>query len=402
MSTSLLYHAFGIKGVKYISTKYKNGTTIFHSEVTNSIECCPECKSCNTKRKKGMKVREFKMTPIGSRQTFLRIKIWRLYCDDCQSLRWPNLPFSEGKKRYTRRFAKFAIDLLHWMTISGTANLLNVGWDLIKDIHKDHLKRRYKSPPLENLEYLGIDEFSLRKGHNYMSIFVDLKSGRILHAVEGRSGKDIEPFLKRIKKRSPKLKAIAMDMSKSYIAAVQEHLPLVPIVFDHYHISALMNNAIEDVRREQQAQIDQEGEKLIKGSRFLLLKNYENLSCEKQDRLNDLLRANEPLFTAHTMKEQLRQFWEKDTHFEAALFLDAWCTDAEKSGIKALKKVAKTLMQHSHGLLNYFFHRITSAQVEGINNKIKTLKRQAYGFRDMVYFKLRLYHLHSQAYSLTG
>ena len=402
MSTSLLYHAFGIKGVKYISTKYENGATLFHSEVSKSIECCPECKSRNTKRKKGMKVREFKMTPIGSREAFMRVKIWRLYCADCQSLRWPSLPFSEGKKRYTRRFAKFAIDLLHWMTISGTARLLNVGWDLIKDIHKDHLKRRYKSPPLEDLEYLGIDEFSLRKGHNYMTIFVDLKSGRIIHAVEGRSGENIATFLKRIKKRSPKLKAVAMDMSKSYISAVQEHLPLVPIVFDHYHISALMNNAIEDVRREQQAQIDQEGEKLIKGSRFLLLKNYENLSGEKQDRLNDLLRANEPLFIAHTMKEQLRQFWEKDTYFEAALFLDAWCTDAEKSGIKALKKVSKTLMQHSHGLLNYFFHPITSAQVEGINNKIKTLKRQAYGFRDMAYFKLRLYHLHSQAYSLTG
>jgi transposase len=250
MSTSLLYHAFGIKGVKYISTKYKNGTTLFHTEVSKSIECCPECKSRNTKRKKGMKIREFKMTPIGSREAFMRVKIWRLYCADCKSLRWPRLPFSVGKKRYTRRFAKFAIDLLHWMTISGTARLLNVGWDLIKDIHKDHLKRRYKSPPLENLEYLGIDEFSLRKGHNYMTIFVDLKSGRILHAVEGRSGENIATFLKRIKKRSPKLKAVAMDMSKSYISAVQEHLPLVPIVFDHYHISALMNNAIEDVRRE--------------------------------------------------------------------------------------------------------------------------------------------------------
>ena len=102
------------------------------------------------------------------------------------------------------------------------------------------------------------------------------------------------------------------------------------------------------------------------------------------------------------MQEQFRDFWEKPTMIEAMVFLDAWCTDAENSGIKQLKKVPKTLMHHSHELLNYFFHRISCGLVEGINNKIKTLKRQAYGFRDTVYFKLRLYHLHAQAYSLTG
>jgi transposase len=402
MSTSLLYHAFGLNGVKYISTKFIDGCVIFHAEVTSSIELCPECNSWKTHRKKGTKNRLLTMLPIGARPSFLDIKIWRIFCEDCQSLRWPKLPFTEGKKRHTRRFAQFAIDLLHWMTISGTAKVLNVGWDLIKDIHKKHLQGRYKSPPLKDLRYLGIDEFSLRKGHNYMSIFVDLQSGRILHAVEGRASQDIEPFLKVIKRRAHKLEAIAMDMSRSYISAVQEHLPLVPIVFDHYHISAMMNKGIEEVRREQQAQLDEEGEKLLKGTRFLLLKNYENLDEEKQDRLQSLLEVNAPLFTIHTMKEQLRQFWEKDSIQEAITFLDAWCKDAENSGIKPLKKIAKTLMHHSHGLLNYYFHHISCGLVEGINNKIKTLKRQAYGFRDMAYFKLRLYHLHSQAYSLTG
>ena len=104
----------------------------------------------------------------------------------------------------------------------------------------------------------------------------------------------------------------------------------------------------------------------------------------------------------HNVKEQLREFWQKDSIGEAVTFLDAWCKDAESSAIEPLKRIAKTLMKHSHGPLNYYYHRISSGLVEGINNKIKTLKRQAYGFRDMTYFKLRLYHLHSQAYSLTG
>jgi len=402
MSTSLLYHAFGLRGVKYNSTEYKKGTVILHAEVTSSVECCPVCHSWKTVRRKGSKERILRMIPIGSRQTFLILKIWRIRCEDCGSLRWPKLHFVQGKRRHTKRFARFAIDLLHWMTISGTARILSVGWDVIKDIHKEYLRRRYKVPPLKNLRYLGIDEFSIRKGHSYMSIFVDLESGRILHAVEGKSGQDIEPFLKVLKRRAPRLEAIAMDMSTGFISAVETHLPFIPIVFDHYHVSALLNKAIEEVRREQQAQLDDEGSQVLKGTRFLLLKNYEKLNDEKQDRLQRLLDANAPLFTVHTMKEQLRDFWEKDSIQEAISFLDAWCTDAEASGIKPLKKVAKTLMQHSHGLLNYFFFRISSGLVEGLNNKIKTLKRQAYGFRDMAYFKLRLYHLHSQAYSLTG
>lgn len=402
MSTSLLYHAFGLKGVKYICTKYKEGFTIFYSEVTQLLEQCPECRSKRTVRRKGSKYRWLRMVPIGKRPTLLCLKVWRIRCEDCGALRWPKLPFVKGKARHTRQFARFAIDLLHWMTISGVAKTLGVSWDLVKDLHKEYLQSKYKDPPLRDLKYLAIDEFSIRKGHSYMSIFVDLETGRILHAVEGKSGQDIEPFVKVLAKKAQKLEAIAMDMNTGFASIVQKHLPHVALVFDHYHVSALINKAIDELRREQQSQLDEKDKKSLKGSRFLLLKNYENLDEENQNRLHRLLEANSPLFTMYSMKEQFRDFWEKRSIIEAMAFLDAWCTDAEKSGIKQLKKVAKTLMYHSHGLLNYYFHRISCALVEGINNKIKTLKRQAYGFRDMPYFKLRLYHLHSQAYSLTG
>ncbi len=402
MSTSLLYHAFGLKGVKYISTEYKNGSTIFRAEVTSTIENCPACGSWETVHHKGFKERMLRLLPMGMRPNYLCLGVWRLLCKRCGALRWPRLPFVKGKARHTRRFAQFAIDLVHWMTVLGVARALKVGWDLVKDIHKEHLKRKYQAPPLKDLKYLGIDEFSIRKGRSYMSIFVDLQSGRILHAIEGNAGKDIVPFLKVLRRKAPNLKAIAMDMSTAFSSAVEEHLPGVAIVFDRYHVSALMNKGIEDLRREQQSQLDEEGQKVLKGTRFLLLKNYETLNQEKQTRLAQLLEANAPLLAIHTMKEQFREFWEKDSIEQAIPFLDAWCTDAENSGVKELKKIATTIMHHSHGLLNYYFHRISCGLVEGINNKIKTLKRQAYGFRDMSYFKLRLYHLHHQGYSLTG
>ena len=118
-----------------------------------------------------------------------------------------------------------------------------------------------------------------------------------------------------------------MDMNTGFSAAVQEHLPDVAIVFDHYHVSALINKSIDDLRREQQSQLDEDDQKALKGSRFLLLKNYEKLDEDGKGRLQYLLATNKDLFTMYTMKEQFRAFWEKPNIIEAMVFLDAWCTD---------------------------------------------------------------------------
>jgi transposase len=291
---------------------------------------------------------------------------------------------------------------LKFGTIRSVSEFLGVGWDLVKEIHKERLSLLYRAIPLRKVKYIGVDEFSLRKGHEYMTVFTDLETGRILHAVEGKGKEEIRPFLEQLSKKAKRLKAIAMDMSSSYCFAVREWLPRVDIVFDHYHISALMNHALDEIRRSQQRELDKLGQKTLKGNRFLLLRNYDALQPDRKARLDALLQANQPLFIAHSMKEQLRLFWQKENSAQAKQFLDIWLKDAMKSGIRELARVAKTLAAYKTGLLNFFKHPITNAVVEGTNNKIKTLKRQAYGFRDMVYFKLRLYHLHTQRYSLSG
>jgi len=235
-----------------------------------------------------------------------------------------------------------------------------------------------------------------------MTVVTDLETGRILHAVEGKGKEDIRPFLEGLARKAKNLEAVAMDMSSGYFSAVCQCLPRVDIVFDRFHIIALMNQALDEIRRQQQRELDELGQKTLKGSRFLLLRNYKSLESGRKARLDALLEANQPLFVAHSMKEQLQLFWEETNPESARDFLDIWLKDAMNSGIRELARVAKTLAGYRTGILNYFKHFITNGVVEGINNKIKTLKRQAYGFRDMVYFKLRLYHLHSQGYSLTG
>jgi transposase len=193
-----------------------------------------------------------------------------------------------------------------------------------------------------------------------------------------------------------------MDMSKSYYSAAQDFLPNVDVVFDHFHVTALLNKALDEVRKEQQQSLNKVEGTALKGNRFLLLKNYVDLGSEEQTRLEALFAVNEPLFLAHSLKEQFQLFWEQNSLKEASEFFMYWGIDVLATGLKPLEKVMWTLQRHKKGVLNYFKHGITNASAEGINNKIKTMKRQAYGFRDIEYFKLRLYHLHESRYAFVG
>ncbi len=401
MSTSNLYHAHGIKGVEYKSTTYERGAIFYSVEMVHQKNACPKC-SCQSHHFKGQKIRRFKMTPVGSKKCYLDVLLHRVKCSECGHQWWPRLPCMKGKFQMTRSLIQYAFDLLSISTILDVSRLLGVSWNVIKRIHKMKLERLYRKIPLEEVRYISVDEFAVKKGHEYMTVFSDIESGRIIHAIEGRKVEDISPFLVELNKKAKNLKAIAMDMSVPYISAVQQFLPRIDIVFDHFHVNALMNKALDDVRKEQQQNLNQSGEKALKGNRFLLLKNYENLEPEFKDRLEAILQINEPLFKAYALKEQFHLFWRQESLAKAWVFLDQWITDAMATGIRRLKRVAETLDNHRIGLLNYFKHKITNAAAEGINNKIKTMKRQAYGFRDMAYFKLRLYHLHEQRYAFVG
>ncbi len=319
---------------------------------------------------KGFKTRYLLMSPIGRKRCYLAVDIHRMYCKDCKKLRWPKLPFTYGKRRFVRSFALTVLDLLRFGTIQSVAQYLDVSWDLVKEIHCSKLRRLYGLIPLNKVEYIGIDEFSIKRGHQYMTIFVDLKTGRILKAVEGKSKEAVGPFLRTLAKKARKLKAIAMDMNSAYFWAVKESLPDVLVIFDRYHVMALMNQALDELRREHQRDLDNLGKKTLKGSRFLLLRNYENLDDDSRGRLQQLLKVNQPLHLMHNMKEQLRVFWAKNNYSDACKFLETWCRDAMASGIKQLSRVAKTLGGYKTGLLNYFHYKISNATVEGLVNKM--------------------------------
>lgn len=401
MSTSLLYHAFGIRGYHYRHTKFKNGDLEFTIEVARL--CCPCCNSRNVIRR-GAQERTWKLLPIGRKAIYLRCAVPRVECKRCGIVRQVEVGFARERKRYTKSFARYALELSHLMTIQDVADHLGVSWDLVKEILKDDLVRRFSRPSLQEVRRIAIDEIAVRKGHKYLTVVLDLDSGAVVFVGDGKGADALTPFWKKLKRARAKIDAVAMDMSPAYIEAVRENLPAAAIVFDHFHVVKLMNEKLSQLRRGLQREADILGKKVLKGTRWLLLKNPENLDETRDERgkLEEALKFNKPLATAYYMKEELRLFWEQPDKDTARRFLEQWCKRAETSGIRPLMEMARILRIHRIGLLNYYDHPISTGPLEGTNNKIKTMKRQAYGYRDMEFFKLKILALHEAKYALVG
>jgi len=308
-------------------------------------------------------------------------------------------------RSYTKPFERYALELSRSMTIRDVAHHWNVGWDLIKDIQKRDLSRRYAKPKLKHLHCIAIDEIAVAKGHRYLTVVMDLKSGAVVFVGDGKGADALKPFWKRLRPSKAKIEAVAMDMSAAYRQAVSTHLPKAKIVFDHFHVVKLFNDKLSDLRRALYREATELMHKeVLKGTRWLLLKNPENLDEEKDEkrRLEEALALNQPLATAYYMKEDLRRFWEQPGKRFATTFLNGWIRRAQASGIKILQQMAKTLAAHRSGLLTYYDVIISSGPMEGTNNKIKTMKRQAYGFRDHEFFKLKILAIHETRYKLVG
>jgi transposase len=404
MSTSLLYHAFGIRGYQYTRTDYQGGHVIFTVR-QEPVTCrCSACGSTQV-QSRGRVERRFRTVPIGSRATFVVLPVPRVECQACGVVRQVKIPFADPRRSYTRSFERYALELGRRMTIRDVARHLGVGWDVIKDIQKRDLLRRFAKPKPKHLRHIAIDEIAVAKGHRYLTVVLDLDSGAVVFVGDGKGAKALKPFWKRLRGSKAKIAAVAIDMSKAYRQAVSTHLPEAKIVFDRFHVVKLFNEKLTQLRRDLHREAtDTLHKKVLKGTRWLLLKAAENLdeTRNEKQKLEEALALNKSLATAYYLKEDLRQFWEQPGKRFATAFLNDWIKRAEASGIKMLQEMAKTLAWHRSGLLAYYDVRITSGPMEGTNNKIKTMKRQAYGFRDKEFFKLKILAIHETKYELVG
>jgi len=307
------------------------------------------------------------------------------------------------KKSYTNRLERYVLDLLGSMTIRDVSYNLGMNWNTVKQIQKKYLEKHYSKPRLKGVQYIAIDEFALRKGHKYMTVVYDLEAGRAIYVTEGRESEGLNKFWKRIKSSGAKIKAVAMDMWPAYLKSVMDSNINVKIIFDRFHIIRKMNVVLDETRRglyKEETEINKR--KLVKGIRWLLLKREDNLDKGKEERkrLEEALRVNRPLAEAYYLKEELNLLWRQKDAKQAERFLTGWVARARATKIRPLIKFGNMLLSHSTGIFNWYQHSISTGPLEGFNNKIKVLKRKAYGYRDYYFFKLKIYALHETRYAL--
>lgn len=404
MSTSLLYHSYGLERHEYLGTEYKGNKVIFRVKTKKTRLCCSHCGSKNVIGS-GAKDRDFRAPPTGGKQVFIRARLQRLECKECSRILQERIGFADEKKTYTRGFERHVNGLCRMTTMDNVSKLTGVGWDMVKRIERDYLERHYSKPRLKDARYIAIDEFAVQKGHKYMTVVMDLEKGHVLFVGEGKRAESLEPFWKRLRCSGAKVKAVATDMAPAFIEAVTTNLPKAQLIFDRFHITKMVGDSLSKLRRELHREEKRlHGESVIKGIRWLLLKKDDNLNEQKneRERLREVLEINKPLAIAYYLKEELRLLWAQDSVGKAKTFLGKWAAKALASGLTELKKIANSLLSHRTGIFAWFKYPISTGPLEGLNNKIKVLKRQAYGYRDKEFFKLKIHAIHKTTYALCG
>lgn len=331
--------------------------------------------------------------PILDAQTYLTVHRRRLLCPQCGPT-LEQLSWLAKYSRVTARLAASVARLCDVLAIKHVAAYLGLSWDQVKEIDKRALNERVGTVDLSNIEIIGMDEFALHKGHRYATVVVEPNRKEVLWVGKGRSRESIRPFFDLLgPDRCKRLKAVVMDMNASYEEEIKEHSPQAKIIYDLFHVVAKYGREVIDRVRVDEAnrlKDDKKARKVVKTARWILLRNSTNVKGEDMLRLQELLEANRNLLTVYLLKDDLKQLWRFRCVEEAELFWEQWYRRAMESGVAPLVLFARRLRPYLHGILNHCVWPLHTGILEGINNKIKVIKRMAYGFRDHDYFFLKI------------
>lgn len=352
----------------------------------------PVCSGCNSQVRSvhSYNQRTIKDLPMSGAEVLIQYTYRTLRCPRC-GLKVEYHDFIEPYTRVTKRFSFYIYQLCKVMSICDVSAHTRLSWDQVRYNDQKHLEERFKKPVLENLHLLCIDEISIKKRQRYLTLIADYETGRVIHVARNRDYKAVAKFLKSLPEKARKsIKAVAMDMWDPYIKAFTDCCPEASIVFDPFHVIASFSRLIDKIRAEQYRHADPELRKMMKRSRFLLLKNPQNLDEKERPRLKSILEENALLSSVYLLKEYLKRIWQYKYPKWAMKFLHYWCDLARETGCLDLIRFAKTLMRHSYGLINHCRFPINTNRLEGINNKVKVIKRKAYGFRNIEYFSLKI------------
>jgi transposase len=337
--------------------------------------------------------------PMGRwKVVWLTFQKFRVRCPTCQAIRTEELPWIDFQQRATKRFQdEVALACRALRSVEDVARAYHLGWDRVKTWDKAALKRLVDPPNFTGVKILAVDELAIRKGHTYATRVIDVETKRTLFVTRDRDQRALARFYRALGPQGRRrIAAIAMDMHEPYILITQRRLSQAKIVFDQFHVLAMYSRVIDKVRAQEARGKPEHERTFIKGSRYLLLKNAQNLLPYQELKLKELLRVNRRLNTLYVLKDDLKQLWRYVYPAAARSWFEGWCRRAMRSRIPLLKTFARTMRKNWEGIVSHCSYPIHTGLLEGLNNLAKVIKRIAFGFRDDEYFflKLRASHLY--------
>ena len=313
-------------------------------------------------------------------------------CPKCGELSTPRPPEIHPTRNATWRLMRWVAAWASICPASEVAEMFEIGESTVRRYETDVLEADLPEPDLDGLEVLLVDEKSVRKGHGYVTVVLNGRTGELLHMAEGKKKESLESFLATLtKEQKNSIRAVCIDRNGAYRSVLAEQLPKAEIVHDRFHIMANLNSAIDEVRRSEWRSAKAEGKKVIKGSRYLLMMNRENLDESGRDRLLEITRLNEKLSTAYVLKEDFRAIYTHSPSVRAARArIRRWHDAVLASGIAPLIRFAKGVMRDIKEVTAYFKHRVTSGRIEAFNNQIARLIHRACGMTNLKHLFLKM------------
>jgi transposase len=321
-------------------------------------------------------------------ETYLHARVPRIRCGKC-GVKQVDVPWARPGSGFTLLFELLVLSLSREMSVAAVAELTSEHANRLWRILKHYVERARRAVDLRTFHKLGIDEFAIRKGHVYMTSFGDLEASRVIFLGEGRKKGVVKAFIEDLRLRGidpGQIDVVCCDMWDPYLNGIGTFLKKALVVFDRFHVMTQLNKAIEMVRREEQ----RDNEALTK-SRFLWLKNPKNLTNTQEARLEALKKLDLRTARAYQIKLALARFWEIADPAEAVSYLKRWYFWATHSRLQPVIQAARTIKRYWKGVVCFLDARVTNGMVEGLNSKIKTAMKRAYGFKHVGYLRTIIY-----------
>lgn len=348
-------------------------------------KCRKQCKVYDTSQKSWRAMNKF-VHPV-----YVNARQPRTECSDCGILQ-VDVPWSRPGSNFTHDFEAYILTLAESMPVSAIAKLVGEHDTRLWDIILQHTGSFFAGVDCSRLRRIGMDETeATQRGHHYITIFVDLDTSNPIFITEGRDASTIERFVEELKKNGgdpATIEQVSCDMSPAYISGVEKHLPQAEITFDKFHIVGGLNDAVDQIRRQERKECPD-----LKNTRYIWLKNPAELTEEEQEKLEKIRKDHPHLQTieAYDLRLEFQELWGQPDH-KAESFLKKWCDRAAETGLKPIEKFVATVKEHWKGILNWFQSHINNAILEGINSLISVAKIRARGFRSTRYL-IAIVHL---------